>query len=72
VSPDGRVVGTYLHGVLDNDALRAALLAWARGGSAGPAGDYAAFAERQFELLADHLEAHLDLTGLLEPWEPGQ
>ena len=69
VSPDGRVVGTYLHGILDNDALRARLLAWARGGTDLPRQDYAAFRERQFDLLADHLEAHLDLSGLLEPQE---
>ncbi len=67
VSGDGRVVGTYLHGILDNDALRARLLAWAGGGPAPETGDYAAFRERQFDLLADHLEAHLELGGLLEP-----
>ncbi|MCF8041350.1 MAG: cobyric acid synthase [Desulfarculaceae bacterium] len=68
VSPDGRVVGTYLHGVLDNDDLRASLLAWARGGAAPEqAENYAAFREEQFELLADLLEQHLNLEGLLEP-----
>ncbi|MEW5910939.1 MAG: cobyric acid synthase [Thermodesulfobacteriota bacterium] len=72
VSPDGRVVGTYLHGVLDNDGLRAALLAWARGGAAaGGLADYAAFLDQQYDLLADHLERYLDLSGLLEPLEPG-
>ena len=68
VSPDGRVVGTYLHGVLDNDDLRAALLSWARVGAAPEqAGNYAAFREEQFELLADLLEQNLNLDGLLEP-----
>lgn len=68
VSPEGRVVGTYLHGLLDNDALRDALLAWARGASAPEhSGNYAAFQEEQFELLADLLEQHLALDGLLEP-----
>ncbi|MCF8063882.1 MAG: cobyric acid synthase CobQ, partial [Desulfarculaceae bacterium] len=68
VSPDGRVVGTYLHGGLDNDDLRASLLAWARGGAAPEqAENYAAFREEQFELLADLLEQHLNLEGLLEP-----
>lgn len=67
VSPDGRVVGTYLHGVLDNDALRAGLLAWASGGAAPElAIDYASFKDRQYDLLADHLESHVDLGPLLQ------
>lgn len=67
VSPGGRVVGTYLHGVLDNDDLRTALLAWARGGAVPEqTGGYAAFREEQYELLADLLERHLNLDGLLE------
>ena len=71
VSPEGRVVGTYLHGVLDNDALRGALLAWARGGALPEQiQDYAAFREEQFDLLADLLEEHLALEGLLEPVSP--
>ena len=68
VSADGRVVGTYLHGVLDNDGLRASLLAWAKGEDAGfEAADYAAFKDKQYDLLADHLEANLNLDGLLVP-----
>jgi adenosylcobyric acid synthase len=69
VSPDGRVVGTYLHGLLDNDGLRASILAWASGGQAEGSGvwDYAVFKDQQYGLLADHLEQHLDLDGLLEP-----
>ena len=66
VSPEGRVVGTYLHGILDNDALRAGLLAWA-GGQENPDAsfDYAAFKDRQYDLLADLLERHLDLEAML-------
>ena len=69
VSADGRVVGTYLHGILDNDQLRAALLAWAGGGPAAVDSDldYAAFKDKQYDLLADHLEAHVDIDALLEP-----
>ncbi|MFH1057915.1 MAG: cobyric acid synthase [Pseudomonadota bacterium] len=67
VSPDGRVVGTYLHGLLDNDALRAALLAWAGGGRRVEGlADYAAFKESQYDRLADLLEEHLDWRPLLE------
>ncbi len=67
VGPDGRVVGTYLHGLLDNDALRAAVLAWAAGGKAvAGLADYAAFKERQYDLLADLLAEHLDWRPLLE------
>ena len=68
VSPEGRVVGTYLHGIMDNDELRAAVLAWAGGMRDLPAlADYAAFKDRQYDLLADLIEEHLDLQGLLEP-----
>ncbi len=65
VSPDGRVVGTYLHGILDNDSLRAALLAWA-GGAPVPSADYAAFKDRQYDLLADLFAEHLNWQPLLE------
>ncbi|CAO0820446.1 Cobyric acid synthase [Desulfarculales bacterium] len=68
VSPEGRVVGTYLHGILDNDALRAGLLTWATGGGdVACLSDYAVFKDRQYDLLADLLEEHLNLEGLLEP-----
>jgi adenosylcobyric acid synthase len=70
VSPDGRAAGSYLHGLLDNDGLRAGLLAWAGGGGECPAlDDYAAFKDRQYDLLADLMEEHLQLDGLLEPME---
>ncbi len=73
VSADGRVVGTYLHGLLDNDGLRAALLAWARGRGVAPASllsGYRRFQDRQYDLLADFLEQHLCLDDLLEPLSP--
>ncbi len=68
VSPEGRVVGTYLHGLLDNDSLRAAVLAWAGGAGLTPSlNDYAGFKDTQYDLLADLLEKRLNLEGLLEP-----
>lgn len=66
VSPDGRVVGTYLHGILDNDGLRASLLAWAGGGGQAVTADYAAFQDKQYDLLADLLAEHLDIAPLLQ------
>ncbi len=62
-SPDGRVEGSYLHGLFTSDAFRAA---WLRdfGISAG-AVSYGAAVERILDRLADHMETHLDCDGLL-------
>lgn len=57
---DRKCMGTYLHGILDNPSFVDFLL-----GPYGlePAGgeDYAAFKERQYDLLADHVRRHLDM-----------
>ncbi|WEF24143.1 cobyric acid synthase [Paracoccus sp. S3-43] len=62
VSADGRVAGTYLHGLFSGDAFRAAWLA--RLGAPSQPG-YEAGVDRVLDDLADHLEAHLDVDGLL-------
>ncbi len=62
VSPDGRVMGSYLHGMFAGDAFRAAFLA---GFGAPSAGGYGAGVEATLDALADHMEAHLDIDGLL-------
>jgi len=63
---DGRVWGTYLHGLFENDDLRRALLGdlRARKGLAGavPTGPHSA--EDELDRLADHLERHIDLEKL--------
>ncbi len=64
LSPDGRVMGTYLHGLFAADGFRRAFLA-GLGVAAGPLG-YGAEVERTLDALAAHLEAHLDVTALLE------
>jgi adenosylcobyric acid synthase len=64
VSPDGRIMGCYVHGLFAADGFRHAFLArlWER----TPSG--LAFEQRleaTLDALADHLEAHVDLEGLL-------
>lgn len=62
VSADGRIMGSYLHGMFAGDAFRAAFLA----GLGAPAtARYGAEVEATLDALADHIEAHLDVAGLL-------
>ena len=63
VSADGRVAGTYVHGLFADDRQRAAWLA--RLGAAPGVGRYEAGIETVLDRFADHLEAHLDCDGLL-------
>ncbi|MFP4126803.1 MAG: cobyric acid synthase [Alphaproteobacteria bacterium] len=63
VSPDGRVVGTYLHGLFAADPFRRWLLeGW---GARASAMAFEREVERTLDSLADHLETHLDARGLL-------
>ena len=63
VSADGRVAGTYLHGMFATDAFRAAWL----GGFGVARSDigFEATVEATLDALADHLEEALDVDGLL-------
>ena len=63
VSPDGRVMGTYLHGIFAADAFRAAFLGGL--GVAAQVRSHSAEVEATLDALAAHLEAHLDVAGLL-------
>jgi adenosylcobyric acid synthase len=69
-SPDGRVAGTYLHGLFDSDGFRRAYLAGLareRGRRPTPGSDsFQAFQEEQFNRLADALRQHLDLCAIRE------
>ncbi|MYD66382.1 MAG: cobyric acid synthase [Chloroflexi bacterium] len=63
VSPDGRIAGTYLHGLLHNDGVRAALLRALGRHEAGEAA--VAFDERReaaFDRLASVVREHLDMA----------
>jgi adenosylcobyric acid synthase len=63
VSASGRVAGTYVHGLLADDAQRSAWLK--RLG--GPASDlqYEAGVEAALDGLAAHVETHLDVDGII-------
>ncbi len=63
ISADGRVAGTYLHGLFSDDGFRAAFLA-ARGVVAGGV-SYDTEVDRVLDRLADHLEAHVNIDELL-------
>ena len=63
VSADGRVEGSYLHGMFAADGFRRAYLA--RLGVPPSATTYDADLETTLDALAAHLEAHLDVAGLL-------
>ena len=63
VSADGRVAGTYVHGLFGSDAARAAWLA-SLGAAAAPR-SHAAEVEAALDALAAHLERHVDVDRLL-------
>ncbi|ACK86437.1 cobyric acid synthase [Methylorubrum extorquens] len=63
VSADGRVAGTYVHGLFADDRQRAAWLA--RLGAAASGAAYEAGIEAVLDGLARHIEAHVDCDRLL-------
>ncbi|WGR99998.1 cobyric acid synthase [Bradyrhizobium sp. ISRA443] len=63
VSGDGRVHGSYLHGLFASDDFRKAFLAQLDIPAADQA--YGARVDGALDALADHIEAHLDVDGLL-------
>jgi adenosylcobyric acid synthase len=62
-SPDGRVLGTYIHGLFADDAQRSAWLARLGAGTAAIA--YEELIETTLDRLAAHVAAHVDLDLLL-------
>jgi adenosylcobyric acid synthase len=66
-SPDGRVWGTYLHGLFDNDGFRHAFLGELAqehriAPAEAPAWSFRTFQETQLDRLADLLRSHLDMA----------
>jgi adenosylcobyric acid synthase len=63
VSADGRVIGTYIHGLFADDRQRAAWFARLGAGPSAVAHD--ALVEQVLDRLAEHIAAHVELDRLL-------
>ena len=61
-SRDGRIQGTYVHGLFGSDAFRRA---WLKGFGASSTIAYEARIEEALDALADHLDAHIDVDAVL-------
>jgi adenosylcobyric acid synthase len=69
VSPDGRVFGTYLHGLFENDGFRQAFLNLLAPGAQTPAAgglSFRDFLEAQLDKLAAEFRSRLDVNRLKE------
>ncbi len=65
ISTDGRIMGTYLHGLFASDTFRTAFLTQLGAERTGTL-NYEASIEATLDALAAHLERYLDLDQLLE------
>ena len=63
VSPDGRVSGSYLHGMFSDDIFRRTWLG--KLGAAHGEQSYQGSVEKTLDALAAHLETHINISGLL-------
>lgn len=68
ISPNGRIMGTYLHGLFTSDQFRQAFLAHL-GTQSGPQ-SYASTVDATLDALAAHLETHLNITGIFDMAQP--
>jgi adenosylcobyric acid synthase len=70
VAADETVMGTYLHGIFDNDAFREKIIATLKAkknldDSAG-AFDFKAFKEKEYDSLAKTVEENIDMDKIME------
>ena len=63
---DGKCMGTYIHGILDNASFVDFLLRpyAAKIAAADQTFDYAAYKQQQYDKLADHVRQHVDMQRL--------
>ncbi|MDF2924256.1 MAG: cobyric acid synthase [Paenibacillaceae bacterium] len=70
ITADGRVWGTYIHGIMHNDGLRRAWLNGLRSGRGWPPVaeqlDFGGKREAALDRLADHVRRHLDMRRIYE------
>lgn len=69
ISADGRVMGSYLHGIFAADGFRHTFLSAIRSGRAHGE-SYDKRVEDILDAFADHLEKHMDLNHLLDQARP--
>jgi adenosylcobyric acid synthase len=62
VTPDGKVIGTYFHGIFDEPQVRRRFLSLADSGYRPARNEHGI--EESYDLLARHVAAHLDLDRL--------
>ena len=62
MSADGRIAGSYLHGMFADDEFRKA---WLAGFGVEGQGSYRADVDATLNRLADHMETHVDVDGIL-------
>ncbi|MGO2235283.1 MAG: cobyric acid synthase [Marinomonas sp.] len=65
ISPDGQIIGTYLHGVFDHPDALQALLNWA-GVDQAAAFNYDQFRDKEIDRLADSTEQNMNIDALIE------
>ena len=70
ISADGKVIGTYLHGLFDNDAFTRAMVDGLRQRKGlaplDVAVDYAAYKAQQFDILASAMREHIDIEKIYQ------
>jgi len=69
LTSDGRILGTYLHGLFDEPPALAALLDWAGLRDAAPL-DMQELREASIDRVADAVETHMDTAALLRLLQP--
>ena len=69
MSPDGHVMGSYIHGLFNDDEFRAAFLKSLGHSTSGH--NYQQGVEQTLDALADHFALHMDVEGLIRVAEAG-